>query len=130
MTTAVIAGYARTPFHFAHKGALVGVRPDDMAAAVLRALVDRTGVKPEDIEDVIMGCAYPEGEQGNNVGRIALHPHLDCIELVGLPDIGQVRRRNALAVQLRDQCGHVIQRQPPLRRRQLEIAFDRLQAAG
>ena len=71
MTNAVIAGYARTPFHFAHKGALVGVRPDDMAAAVLKALVERTRVNPADIEDVIMGCAYPEGEQGTNVGRIA-----------------------------------------------------------
>ena len=72
MTSAVIAGYARTPFHFAHKGALVSARPDDMAAAVLRALVDRSGIDPNHIEDVIMGCAYPEGEQGNNVGRIAL----------------------------------------------------------
>src|SRR5688572_8231491 len=79
MTNAVIAGYARTPFHFAHKGALVSVRPDDMAAAVIRALVDRTGVDPNAIEDVIMGCAYPEGEQGNNVGRIALL-------LAGLPN--------------------------------------------
>ncbi len=79
MTQAVIAGYARTPFHFAHKGALLGVRPDDMAAAAIRAVVDRSGVKVEDIEDVIMGCAYPEGEQGNNVARIALL-------LAGLPN--------------------------------------------
>lgn len=72
MTNAVIAGFARTPFHFAHKGALASVRPDDMAASVLRALVDRSGIDPNQIEDVIMGCAYPEGEQGMNVARIAL----------------------------------------------------------
>jgi acetyl-CoA acyltransferase len=72
MKRAVIAGYARTPFHFAHKGPLAGTRPDDMAAAAIRALVERTGVDPATIEDVIMGCAYPEGEQGMNVARIAL----------------------------------------------------------
>jgi len=71
MTESVIAGYARTPFHFAKKGALVGVRPDDLAAAAIRGLVDRTGVDPNLIEDVLMGCAYPEGEQGSNIARIA-----------------------------------------------------------
>ena len=72
MKRAVIAGYVRTPFHFAHKGALVGVRPDDLAAVTLKALVERTGVDPESLEDVLMGCAYPEGEQGMNIARIAL----------------------------------------------------------
>ncbi len=66
----VIAGYARSPFQPAGKGALAGVRPDDLAAAVVRALIERTGVKPEDIEDLIVGCAFPEGEQGLNVGRL------------------------------------------------------------
>jgi acetyl-CoA acyltransferase len=70
MTNAVIAGYARSPFHFASKGGLARVRPDDLAAQVVRALITRTGVKPEDIEDIIVGCAFPEGEQGLNVARL------------------------------------------------------------
>ncbi|MFL5256079.1 MAG: thiolase family protein [Rhodopila sp.] len=70
MTNAVIAGYARSPFHFATKGALSRVRPDDLAAQVVRALISRTSVKPEDIEDIIVGCAFPEGEQGLNVSRL------------------------------------------------------------
>jgi acetyl-CoA acyltransferase len=70
MTNAVIAGYARSPFHFASKGGLARVRPDDMAAQVVRALISRTGVNPEDIEDIILGCAFPEGEQGLNVARL------------------------------------------------------------
>jgi acetyl-CoA acyltransferase len=77
MTSIVIAGYARSPFHFAAKGALARVRPDDLAAKVVEALIERTGVPPEEIEDVIVGCAFPEGEQGFNVGRlIALLAHL------------------------------------------------------
>jgi acetyl-CoA acyltransferase len=70
MTNAVIVGYARSPFHFAGKGGLTRVRPDDMAAQVVRALISRTGVNPEDIEDIILGCAFPEGEQGLNVARL------------------------------------------------------------
>jgi acetyl-CoA acyltransferase len=70
MKNVVIAGYARTPFHFAHKGALARVRPDTLAAAAVRGLIEKTGVKPEDIEDLIVGCAFPEGEQGYNVARL------------------------------------------------------------
>ncbi|WP_428492027.1 thiolase family protein [Rhodopila sp.] len=70
MTNAVIAGYARSPFHFAGKGGLARVRPDDLAAQVVRALIGRSGVKPEDIEDIIVGCAFPEAEQGLNVARL------------------------------------------------------------
>jgi acetyl-CoA acyltransferase len=70
MTKAVIAGYARSPFGLARKGNLVSVRPDDLAAQVVAALVQKTGVKPEDIEDLILGCAFPEGEQGLNVARL------------------------------------------------------------
>ena len=66
----VIAGYARSPFTPARKGALARVRPDDLAAQVIRELIARTGVKPEDIEDIIMGCAFPEGEQGMNIARL------------------------------------------------------------
>lgn len=68
--TPVIAGYVRTPFHFAKKGALAKVRPDDLAVVAIKALVAKTGVKPEDIEDLLLGCAFPEGEQGNNLARI------------------------------------------------------------
>ncbi len=70
MTSAVIVGYARSPFHFAAKGGLTRIRPDDLAAQVVRALIERSGVAPEDVEDVIVGCAFPEAEQGLNVARM------------------------------------------------------------
>ena len=70
MKSVVIAGLARSPFHFANKGALAKVRPDDLAATVIKGLIDRTGVDTSDIEDVIVGCAFPEGEQGFNVARL------------------------------------------------------------
>jgi len=66
----VIVGYARSPFHFAGKGELTRVRPDELAARVVRGLLDKTGVDPADIEDLIVGCAFPEGEQGLNVARL------------------------------------------------------------
>ena len=66
----VIAGYARSPFHFAQKGGLARVRADDLAATVIRALIERTGVDADAIEDLILGCAFPEGEQGLNVARL------------------------------------------------------------
>jgi acetyl-CoA acyltransferase len=67
---AVIAAYARSPFHFAKKGALAGVRPDTLAAQVVVGLLDRVDLDPALLEDVILGCAYPEGAQGNNLARI------------------------------------------------------------
>jgi len=70
MPNAVIAGYARSPFHLAGKGALARTRPDDLAAAVVKGLVERTGVSADAIEDLIVGCAFPEGEQGFNVARL------------------------------------------------------------
>jgi len=70
MKDVVIAGYARSPFTFAKKGQLVKVRPDELAAQVVRALVERTGIDVEDVEDLLVGCAFPEGEQGFNVARI------------------------------------------------------------
>jgi acetyl-CoA acyltransferase len=66
----VLCGYKRSPFHFAGKGALASVRPDDIAAAVVTALVKETRVNPADIEDLLMGCAFPEAEQGFNLGKI------------------------------------------------------------
>ncbi len=68
---ALISAYARTPFHFARKGALATVRPDTLAAELFKDLVQRTGIDPATLEDVIAGCAYPEGAQGNNIARIA-----------------------------------------------------------
>ena len=70
MKEAVIVGYARSPFHFASKGALAKVRPDDLAAAVVKALVERTGIDPNEVEDLLVGCAFPEGEQGLNVAKL------------------------------------------------------------
>lgn len=70
MKEAVIVGYQRSPFHFANKGALVKVRPDDLAATVVKSLVAKSGIEPKDIEDLLMGCAFPEGEQGFNVARL------------------------------------------------------------
>jgi len=67
---AVIAGYVRSAFTPAGKGAFAHTRPDDLAAAVVAGLVARTGVKPEDIEALVLGCAFPEAEQGLNVARL------------------------------------------------------------
>ena len=66
----VIAAYGRSPFTFARKGELVKLRPDDLAAQVVRRVVERAGIDPDDVEDLIVGCAFPEGEQGFNVARL------------------------------------------------------------
>ena len=76
--SAVIAAYARSPFQPAVRGLLSRTRPDELAARTLRALVERSGVEAGDIEDVIVGCAFPEGEQGLNMAR-----HVSL--LAGLP---------------------------------------------
>jgi acetyl-CoA acyltransferase len=70
MKPVVIAGYTRSPFHFAKKGALATVRPDDLAAHVVKGLLAQTGVQADDLEDLILGCAFPEGEQGFNMARL------------------------------------------------------------
>ncbi|HXQ42704.1 MAG TPA: thiolase family protein [Candidatus Udaeobacter sp.] len=71
MRNAVIAGYVRSPFHFAGKGAFARVRPDDLLAQVVQGLLAKTGVPGADIEDLMVGCAMPEGEQGLNIARLA-----------------------------------------------------------
>ena len=72
MKEAVIVAAARTPVGKAKKGALRHTRPDDLAAAAIWEAVRRApGLKPGEIEDVILGCAMPEAEQGMNVARIA-----------------------------------------------------------
>jgi acetyl-CoA acyltransferase len=70
MAKAVIAGYSRSPFTIANKGKLVSVRPEDILSEVIKDLVSKTKINPEDIEDIIAGCAFPEGEQGFNIGKI------------------------------------------------------------
>ena len=70
MKDIVIAGYARSPFTPASRGALTEIRPDDLAAQVIKALVKRTGINAGDIEDLKLGCAFPEGEQGLNLARL------------------------------------------------------------
>jgi acetyl-CoA acyltransferase len=70
MKNVVIAGYKRSPFHFAYKGALAKLRADDIAAEVVKALVAQSGVNMDDIEDLICGCSFPEAEQGFNVARL------------------------------------------------------------
>ncbi|MBL4739812.1 MAG: thiolase family protein [Sneathiella sp.] len=70
MKNVVIAGYARSPFTLANKGEMVKIRPDEMAAQVISGLIKNTGVNVDDIEDVIIGSAFPEAEQGLNVARM------------------------------------------------------------
>src|SRR3954469_19688804 len=72
MPAAVIVDCLRTAVGKAPRGALRNTRPDDLAATVIRALLDRyPQVAPEDVEDVILGCAMPEAESGSNMARIA-----------------------------------------------------------
>ncbi len=71
MPEALIAAALRTPVG-RQRGALAGVRPDDLAARVLRAVVDRTGIPPAGLDDVILGCANQAGEDNRNVARMAL----------------------------------------------------------
>ncbi len=73
MKNVVIAGYCRSPFTPAQKGQLAKVRPDDLVAQVIKGLINDTGVNPGDIEDLILGCAFPEGEQGMNLARLIVH---------------------------------------------------------
>jgi acetyl-CoA acyltransferase len=79
MTDVVIAAYRRSPFQPAHKGALTRLRPDEMAAQVVRALVEETGIDPATIEDLVLGCAFPEGEQGLNAAKLVAF-------IAGLPE--------------------------------------------
>jgi acetyl-CoA acyltransferase len=80
MREAVIVNCLRTAVGKAPRGTLRQTRPDDMAATVIAALLKRTPeLSPDQIEDVILGCAYPEAEQGHNLARIAVFRS-------GLPD--------------------------------------------
>ena len=78
MKSVVIAGYARTPFCFAKKGELIKVRPDDLAATAVKGVIQQTGIDANELEDLVLGCAFPEGEQGLNMARLV-------VLLAGLP---------------------------------------------
>ena len=70
MSSAVIVGFKRSPFTIARKGNLVNVRPEDILSQVINDLVKSTNINKDHIEDIIAGCAYPEGEQGFNIAKI------------------------------------------------------------
>jgi acetyl-CoA C-acetyltransferase len=81
MTEAVIVATARSPIGRANKGSLVDLRPDDMAAQIVSALMAKVpSVSASDVEDLIMGCGQPAGEAGFNIGRIVAG-------LAGLDDV-------------------------------------------
>src|SRR5712671_4043042 len=70
MTEAVIVSTARSPIGRAGKGSLVSMRPDDLAAQMVRAALDKVpGLDPREIDDLMMGCGQPGGEAGFNIGR-------------------------------------------------------------
>src|SRR4051812_50211713 len=78
MPNAVLCAYGRSPFTLANKGELAKTRPDDLLAQVIKGMLAKTKVNAADIEDLLVGCAFPEGEQGLNIGRMAVF-------LAGLP---------------------------------------------
>jgi len=72
MGTAVIVSAVRTAVGKAPRGSLSNTRPDDLAASAMKGAIERVpGLKPEDIDDILIGCAMPEAEQGMNVARVA-----------------------------------------------------------
>ncbi len=106
MKTPVIIDSCRTPIGRAHaeRGVFRDVRSDDLAAAVVRALIERTGVDPAVIEDVVLGCTQQQREQGFNVGRIVSL-------LAGLPSTAAGATINRLcgsSLQALNQAAHAI----------------------
>ena len=69
MSQVFLISAARTPIGRAHKGSLVSVRPDDLASVAVEAAMERAGVPVNAVDDLQLGCGYPEGEQGYNIGR-------------------------------------------------------------
>ena len=67
---AVLVGFKRSPFTIANKGLLSKIRPEDILSQVINDLVKTTNINKDDIEDIIAGCAYPEGAQGYNIAKI------------------------------------------------------------
>ncbi len=104
MPEAVIVATARTPIGRANKGSLVNVRPDDMAAFILKDVLSKVPeLDPSQVEDVLMGCGQPGGEAGYNVGRVAA-------VLAGLDDVPgvTVNRYCSSSLQTIRMAGHAI----------------------
>ena len=70
MRNAVIVGYKRSPFTLARKGEMANIRPEDILSQTINQLLNEIQINKNDIEDIITGCAYPEGAQGNNIAKI------------------------------------------------------------
>ena len=70
MRNAVIVGYKRSPFTIARKGEMANIRPEDILSQTINQLLNEIQINKNDIEDIITGCAYPEGAQGNNIAKI------------------------------------------------------------
>ena len=70
MRNAVIVGFKRSPFTMARKGEMAEIRPEDILSQTINSLINETKINKDDIEDIITGCAYPEGAQGNNIAKI------------------------------------------------------------
>ncbi|HZG98848.1 MAG TPA: acetyl-CoA C-acyltransferase, partial [Nocardioidaceae bacterium] len=71
MPEAVIVATARSPIGRAFKGSLKEIRPDDLAAQMVRAVLDKVPeLDPHDIDDLVLGCGLPGGQQGFNMGRV------------------------------------------------------------
>ena len=70
MYKSVIAGYFRSPFTMAKKGGLIDVKPVNLLAEVIKNLVSKSKINPNDVEDVVIGCAFQVGEQCFNIGKL------------------------------------------------------------
>ena len=66
----VIAGYVRSPFTMARKGALIDVKPVNLLAEVVKSLVAKSKINKDDVEDIVVGCAFQVGEQCFNIGKL------------------------------------------------------------
>ena len=72
MRDVVILQGVRTPFGRGVKGSLKDTRPDDLGIATVRESLQRSQISPAEVEDVVIGCAFPEAEQGMNMARVAM----------------------------------------------------------
>ncbi len=79
MNNAMIVTYLRTPVCRKDKGALATTRPEDLISHVMKSTLNKSGLPADKLDDVMIGCAFPEAEQGSNIGRMAVH-------LAGFPD--------------------------------------------
>ena len=70
MSSSVLVGFKRSPFTIAKKGELANIRPEDILSQVINDLIRTSNINKNHIEDIIAGCAYPEGEQGFNIAKI------------------------------------------------------------